>query len=68
MAKIMLKPRLRCSWFRIGRRLIGSVGKRAVASAEAEAAEPLGLCTPKAYKQRVDDGHKIRPKPKLRCR
>jgi len=63
--RITPKPRLQCSWGRIGLRLISSLSTRAVGSAEAEATELVGLFRPKNDKQRGHDGRKIRPKPRL---
>ena len=68
MAKIMLKPRLRCSGSRIDRRRTSSVGKRAVASVDAEAAAKLGQLFPQTDKQRGHDGRINRPTPRLPSR
>ena len=63
--RITPKPRLQCSWGRIGLRLISSVSKRAVGSAEADATEHVGLFRPKNDKQRGHDGPINWPKPRL---
>ena len=64
--RIRLKPRLGCSWGRIGRRLTRE-NTKAVGLPQAEVAEQLRPYRPKADKQREHDGRKIRPKPRLRC-
>ena len=63
--RIMPKPRMRCSWGRIGRRLTSSVVTRAVGSAEAEAPEQVGPYRPKTDKHRGHDCRINRPQPRL---
>ena len=61
----MPKPRMRCSWGRIDRRLTSSVVTRAVGSAEAEAPEQVGPYRPKTDKHRGHDCRINRPQPRL---